>query len=57
MHFKPVVAFRAPGDHPPPDLVVEFAARNGMSVVRAPSCATIIELVNRSILHEVSGSR
>ncbi|HUG41067.1 MAG TPA: diguanylate cyclase [Longimicrobiales bacterium] len=48
MHFKPVVAFRAPGDQPPPDLVLEFAKRNGMSVVRASSCASIIELVNRS---------
>ena len=48
MHFKPVVAYRAPGDEALPDLVREFAARNGMTVVRVASCAHIVELVNRT---------
>ncbi|HUE77612.1 MAG TPA: diguanylate cyclase [Longimicrobiales bacterium] len=49
MHFKPVVAFRAPGDQHPPALIVEFAARNGMTIFRAPSCNAVVELVNRSL--------
>ena len=48
MHFKPVVAFRAPGGEPPPGVVREFAERNGMTIMEATSCAHVVELVNRT---------
>ena len=48
MHFKPVVAYYSPGRQEPPELVRDFARRNGLQVVAVESCFAIVELVNRS---------
>jgi GGDEF domain-containing protein len=48
MHFKPVVAYRSPDGRPPPPLLRDFTEENGFHVVTVHSCASIIELVNRS---------
>jgi diguanylate cyclase (GGDEF)-like protein len=48
MHFKPVVAYRSPDGRPPPPLLREFTDENGFHIVTVGSCASIIELVNRS---------
>ncbi len=48
MHFKPVVAYRSATDDPPPDLVREFAAENGLQIEQVDDCATILEMVNRT---------
>lgn len=48
MHFKPVVAYRSPEGRPPPQLLRDFAERNGFHIVVVDSRAAILELVNRS---------
>ena len=48
MHFRPVVAFHSPGGERAPDLVLEFADENGMSVLPVDSCGAVAQLVNRT---------
>ena len=48
MHFKPVVAYRSASTGAPPDLVRVFAANNGLQIQQVDSCATILEMVNRT---------
>lgn len=48
MHFKPVVAYRSSTDDSPPELVRKFAADNGLEIQQVGSCATILEMVNRT---------
>ncbi len=48
MQFKPVVAYLSAASEPTPDVVLEFADRNGMSVVELHSREAVLELVNRS---------
>lgn len=48
MHFKPVVAYRSATRDDPPPLVREFAERNDLHILEVESCATLLELVNRT---------
>lgn len=48
MHFKPVVAYRSATKDEPPPLVREFAGRNALHIRQVESCATILEMVNRT---------
>lgn len=48
MHFKPVVAYRSGTPDDPPALVREFADANDLRIQQVESCATILEIVNRT---------